>query len=40
MKDSGEESLPIDLNSIAGIVTLGSPNLPPPPTVMDMTRGK
>jgi len=40
VKDSiEEESLPIDLNSIAGIVTLGSPNLPPPPNVMDMTRG-
>lgn len=39
VKDNEEESLPIDLNSIAGIVTLGSPNLPPPPTVMDMTRG-
>jgi len=39
VKDNEEESLPINLNSIAGIVTLGSPNLPPPPAVMDMTRG-
>jgi len=29
----------IDLSRILGIVTLGAPNAPPPPTVMDMTRG-
>jgi pimeloyl-ACP methyl ester carboxylesterase len=35
-----EEDTPqIDLSKIAGIVTLGAPNLPPPPGVMDMTRG-
>jgi hypothetical protein len=27
------------LEKIGGIVTLGAPNLPPPPPVMDMTRG-
>jgi pimeloyl-ACP methyl ester carboxylesterase len=31
--------LSIDLNRILGIVCLGAPNLPPPPGVMDMTRG-
>jgi hypothetical protein len=30
---------PVDLSKVAGIVTLGAPNLPPPPEVMDMTRG-
>jgi pimeloyl-ACP methyl ester carboxylesterase len=29
----------VDLSKISGIVTLGAPNLPPPPGVMDMTRG-
>jgi hypothetical protein len=29
----------IDLTKVCGIVTLGTPNLPPPPDVMDMTRG-
>jgi hypothetical protein len=29
----------IDLSKIKGIVTLGAPNQPPPPGVMDMTRG-
>lgn len=29
----------VDINKVLGIVTLGAPNLPPPPGVMDMTRG-
>jgi pimeloyl-ACP methyl ester carboxylesterase len=29
----------IDLTKVMGLVTLGAPNLPPPPNVMDMTRG-
>jgi hypothetical protein len=29
----------IPLNRILGIVTLGAPHVPPPPNVMDMTRG-
>jgi pimeloyl-ACP methyl ester carboxylesterase len=32
-------ALRIDLSKVAGLVTLGAPNLPPPPGVMDMTRG-
>lgn len=36
---AGEEGGAVDLDSVLGIVTLGSPHLPPPPTVMDMTRG-
>lgn len=36
---SEDEGLAIDLDKIKGIVTLGAPNLPPPPSVMDMTRG-
>lgn len=34
-----EGAPPVDLAKVAGIVTLGAPNLPPPPGVMDMTRG-
>ena len=34
-----DEGLSIDGTKIKGIVTLGAPNLPPPPEVMDMTRG-
>lgn len=34
-----KEGLAIDLDKIKAIVTLGAPNLPPPPAVMDMTRG-
>lgn len=34
-----EEAPHVDISKVAGIVTLGSPNLPPPPEVMDMTRG-
>jgi hypothetical protein len=34
-----EEGLSIDSSKIKGIVTLGAPNQPPPPGVMDMTRG-
>jgi hypothetical protein len=30
---------PVDLSKILGIVSLGAPHLPPPPGVMDMTRG-
>ena len=37
--DGTEDASPISLNKIAGIVTLGAPNLPPPQGVMDMTRG-
>jgi hypothetical protein len=29
----------VDLEKVLGIVTLGAPNLPPPPEIMDMTRG-
>jgi pimeloyl-ACP methyl ester carboxylesterase len=29
----------IDLTKVIGLITLGAPNLPPPPHVMDMTRG-
>jgi hypothetical protein len=29
----------LDLDSVLGLVTLGSPHLPPPPLIMDMTRG-
>jgi pimeloyl-ACP methyl ester carboxylesterase len=32
-------SVSINLSKIKGIVTLGAPNQPPPPGVMDMTRG-
>lgn len=32
-------SPPIDLSRVLGLVTLGAPHLPPPPQVMDMTRG-
>jgi len=30
---------PVDLSKVLGIVSLGAPHLPPPPEVMDMTRG-
>jgi pimeloyl-ACP methyl ester carboxylesterase len=36
-EEQGE--LSIDIEKIKAIVTLGAPNLPPPPQVMDMTRG-
>lgn len=29
----------IDLSNVCGVVTLGAPHLPPPPEIMDMTRG-
>jgi hypothetical protein len=29
----------VDLENVLGIVTLGSPHSPPPPSIMDMTRG-
>lgn len=32
-------SIHIDLTRISGMVTLGAPHLPPPPDIMDMTRG-
>lgn len=35
---SSPESM-IDLKSVLGVVTLGSPHIPPPPEAMDMTRG-
>lgn len=36
----GDDKLPeIPLNCILGLVTLGAPHLPPPPHVLDMTRG-
>lgn len=34
-----EEPCFLDLHRVLGIVTLGAPQLPPPPQVMDMTRG-
>lgn len=34
-----DEGLSIDVEKVKAIVTLGAPNLPPPPEVMDMTRG-
>mmetsp|Transcript_22485 Transcript_22485/g.64670 ORF Transcript_22485/g.64670 Transcript_22485/m.64670 type:complete len:322 (-) Transcript_22485:61-1026(-) len=34
-----EDAPPVDLSKIAGLVTLGAPHLPPPPGIMDMTRG-
>ena len=34
-----EEGFSIDPSKIKGIVTLGAPNQPPPPGIMDMTRG-
>jgi pimeloyl-ACP methyl ester carboxylesterase len=34
-----EDASMVDLTKVAGIVTLGAPNLPPPEGVMDMTRG-
>lgn len=37
--DDSNLSFRIDLNKVVGVVTLGAPNLPPPPSVMDMTRG-
>jgi pimeloyl-ACP methyl ester carboxylesterase len=37
--DVEEDAPPVDLSKVAGIVTLGAPHLPPPPGVMDMTRG-
>jgi pimeloyl-ACP methyl ester carboxylesterase len=36
---SDEDAPPVDLSKVSGVVTLGSPHLPPPPAVMDMTRG-
>jgi len=42
-KDDSSDSSPsgpsVDLSKILGIVSLGAPHLPPPPDVMDMTRG-
>jgi pimeloyl-ACP methyl ester carboxylesterase len=37
--DDDDESVSIDLESVLGMVTLGAPHLPPPPEIMDMTRG-
>ncbi len=34
-----EGAPPVDISKVAGLVTLGAPNLPPPPGIMDMTRG-
>jgi len=34
-----QSALYVDLSKVMGLVTLGSPHLPPPPTIMDMTRG-
>ena len=36
---SEKDDFNINLNRIIGIVTLGAPNIEPPPGVMDMTRG-
>lgn len=37
--DDAEMMIPSFRDRIAGLVTLGSPHAPPPPQVMDMTRG-
>lgn len=37
--DENEFPSCIDLNKIGGVVTLGAPHSPPPPEIMDMTRG-
>jgi hypothetical protein len=37
--DDDDDAPPVDLNKVLGLVTLGAPNLSPPPGVMDMTRG-
>jgi len=34
-----QERGPLDLGDVLGLVTLGTPQMPPPPTLMDMTRG-
>lgn len=34
-----DDATTIPLDRVLGMVTLGAPHLPPPPTVMDMTRG-
>ena len=38
-KEGSNEACSIDLDRVLGMVTLGAPHLPPPPQVMDMTRG-
>lgn len=38
-KEDLEGFISIDLNRVLGMVTLGAPHLPPPPEIMDMTRG-
>jgi len=37
--DADDAPYAIDLDRILGMVTLGAPHLPPPPEIMDMTRG-
>lgn len=37
--NNNECEIQVDLDKVLGLVTLGSPHLPPPPEVMDMTRG-
>ena len=37
--NADDDKYAVDLDSVLGIVTLGTPQLPPPPEVMDMTRG-
>lgn len=37
--NSRNDTATIDLSSVLGVVTLGSPHIPPPPDAMDMTRG-
>lgn len=37
--DTAATQININIDKILGIVTLGSPNQPPPPGIMDMTRG-
>jgi len=39
--DEREEVLPlsVDIKKVLGLVTLGAPHFPPPPQIMDMTRG-
>jgi pimeloyl-ACP methyl ester carboxylesterase len=41
-EDSAQEkdvSFGVDLDRVLGVVTLGAPHTPPPPEIMDMTRG-
>jgi pimeloyl-ACP methyl ester carboxylesterase len=37
--DDDNDAPPVDISKVVGMVTLGSPHLPPPPDVVDATRG-